>query len=454
PSPSSPATSTEEPVAPPKRTLEDLEEELSFEDIMVFRGMAEREALAELQEGGGKRAGNRWGVGGWVSWALGSAKGIPPGVGVTDDDFQRLFLAIDFDPNQAMSNSRRGSPGWVAVTLDFRMTRGSLILINTAAPTPEKRRVDHLAFLEVLFGGLSLACTIKGEDMDGVLARATLDDFGVYEVLDNHKEEGNDSAHQDSQQSDRTAEPPSTTSHSAPPDQPSRSSSESLGQVPRNTRGRTRVISRRTTGAGPGAEAGNRRPLFEMQLESNPLDPDFDAKFMLNVDQVEAVVSPTAGWLEAVMRFAQPPEDLENWSKLETATIKRLNSLRSQLEAKLEKVMSNRLRSFIDLDVRAPLLLIPVDTPLQPAPRAGPRPPRATADPATLPGGPSQSGSGSGSQATGRVGERGQEETARGMAVRELLVVDLGNVRLTTTRLAHSGGMVDEGGTEADPDAA
>lgn len=57
--------------------LEELEEELSFEDIVIFRAMAEREEA--LSRGGardrhgngrgnnnGQGGGNRWGIGGWV----------------------------------------------------------------------------------------------------------------------------------------------------------------------------------------------------------------------------------------------------------------------------------------------------------------------------------------------------------------------------------------------------
>lgn len=56
--------------------LEELEEELSFEDIIIFRAMAEREeALARAgsnnkgprgRSNGRGGAGNRWGIGGWV----------------------------------------------------------------------------------------------------------------------------------------------------------------------------------------------------------------------------------------------------------------------------------------------------------------------------------------------------------------------------------------------------
>lgn len=47
-----------------QRTKE-LEDELSVEDIIIFRAMAEREEM--LRSGSGRKGhGNRWGIGGWV----------------------------------------------------------------------------------------------------------------------------------------------------------------------------------------------------------------------------------------------------------------------------------------------------------------------------------------------------------------------------------------------------
>ncbi|CAN0286077.1 unnamed protein product, partial [Ectocarpus sp. 12 AP-2014] len=51
-----------------------------------------------------------------------------------------------------------------------------------------------------------------------------------------------------------------------------------------------------------------RPPLFEMRFEMNPRDAEYDAKVYLSVDQVEAVMSPTAGWVLDIVAFAQPPE--------------------------------------------------------------------------------------------------------------------------------------------------
>lgn len=61
-----------ESVLAARARVEELEEELSFEDIIIFRAMAEREEALRRADGGpragngGGGGGNRWGIGGWV----------------------------------------------------------------------------------------------------------------------------------------------------------------------------------------------------------------------------------------------------------------------------------------------------------------------------------------------------------------------------------------------------
>lgn len=50
----------------PAAPWQELEDELSFEDIIIFRAMAEREEVLRSDRGR-KGSGNRWGIGGWVS---------------------------------------------------------------------------------------------------------------------------------------------------------------------------------------------------------------------------------------------------------------------------------------------------------------------------------------------------------------------------------------------------
>ncbi|CAM9510658.1 unnamed protein product [Pylaiella littoralis] len=402
----------EEAVATARARLEELEEELSVEDIIIFRGIAEREEAALLRgassrdskAGGRKRWGTgRWGAGSWVSWAMGTGAGAGASASTgrpvevkqedggrnvgdgqeEDEDLRRLFAAIDFDPSRATPFSSSLPPppppppaqgggdgvgatgwgGWLAVSLDLRASEGALVLAGGTgaaaggggAGPPKKlprlllssfKQPEAEPFMDVRFGGLEVCAELHGEDMDGVLASVTLDNLGVYEL-----------SHHDAS-----------------------SGAEKVGRsspiiVRRDLRGITE--GGRGGGGGRGRAASTessspaslssssspplRPPLFEMHLEMNPRNPEYDAKVYLAVDQVEAVLSPTAGWVLDVLAFAQAPETLQHRATLELAATNQLKNLRVQLESRLEMAMSNRFLTFLDLDVKAPLVVIPVD---------------------------------------------------------------------------------------------
>ena len=172
------------------------------------------------------------------------------------------------------------------------------------------------------------------------------------------------------------------------------------------------------------------------------------------------------------------------------AATNQLNSLRMQLEARMEMAMSNRFRTFLDLNVKAPLVVIPVDLGLPSASSSkrcavvdierdlsgdGERGNGKQEDKAETHneeenyfqerlGGSAERASGGGdsmdrafagppervsrsslpsfsaSPFHSSAGERGvnlQKASPAAAVVNELLVVDLGSLSLTTARLAH-----------------
>ena len=65
--------------------------------------------------------------------------------------------------------------------------KGTLVLAGSGAtegkiPMLLSKRPEAKAFMAFRFGGFGLCAELHGEDMDGVLASATLDGLGVYEV--------------------------------------------------------------------------------------------------------------------------------------------------------------------------------------------------------------------------------------------------------------------------------
>lgn len=65
--------------------------------------------------------------------------------------------------------------------------KGTLVLAGSGAsagkiPVMLSKRPEAKDFMAFRFGGFGLCAELHGEEMDGILASATLDDLGVYEV--------------------------------------------------------------------------------------------------------------------------------------------------------------------------------------------------------------------------------------------------------------------------------
>lgn len=143
---------------------------------------------------------------------------------------------------------------------------------------------------------------------------------------------------------------------------------------------------------------------------------------------------------------------------MQLAATTRLKNLRAQLESKLEMVMSDRLRVFLDLDVKAPHLVIPIELAttagdvvvshagdVAAASAVGGH--RETSQPEESPIPRDGSGSaGGGGIGGGGGGGRRRDHKCTPVSsssrspfstTRELLVVDLGSVSLATSRLAY-----------------
>lgn len=65
--------------------------------------------------------------------------------------------------------------------------KGALVLAGSGLsmakfPVLLSKQPEAKPFMDVRFRGVCLRAELHGEDMDGVLASATLDDLGVYEV--------------------------------------------------------------------------------------------------------------------------------------------------------------------------------------------------------------------------------------------------------------------------------
>lgn len=144
------------------------------------------------------------------------------------------------------------------------------------------------------------------------------------------------------------------------------------------------------------------------------------------------------------------------------AATNQLKNLRVQVESRLEMAMSDRFLTFLDLDVKAPLLVIPVDLSGGSGGGRGPDQDKEGGAQAASERGVAgeeeihvfdeEGGEESQGRPSGGVGKSNTPNKKAGavaVVAREMLVVDLGSVSLTTDRLAqHFQRKADKEGTD------
>jgi hypothetical protein len=132
-----------------------------------------------------------------------------------------------------------------------------------------------------------------------------------------------------------------------------------------------RLVSRRIRPLGPShaSHFSPPKPLFRMTYTLLPTGSPFLADIRLTVEEIEAILVPTAPWLQSIHRFFDLPDTADSWVDLEMVALSNLTGLREQLDAKLEYLVHTRPEVRMRLHVKGPLLMVlpPADEPLAPA---------------------------------------------------------------------------------------
>ncbi len=305
--------------------LEELESELSYDDIIMFRAMAQEKVLSELRvQRGGKPYQEKQGtsvITSWVLWALGVhaeegkdsvGSAIPPGS--TDADFEHLCDIIDWHPTEELSLAATKSDydikrDILRLRLNFQLDYGSISF----------RCSDIEGFLDLRFSSLDVQCSVLGEKYDAIEVTVLLKDLGIHEIGRNDAE---------------------------------RMILQRRKQDPEELE----LVS------GPliGGEGDN---LFRITVSSNMEQHcNWDATISLDVGQVEITLSPESVWMELISAFLEPPEFLEYWEELELDAANTLNTVAAQLETKFHYFVDTHYRVLVNIDAKAPLVIIPVES--------------------------------------------------------------------------------------------
>ncbi|UZJ53507.1 hypothetical protein CBS101457_002827 [Exobasidium rhododendri] len=107
-------------------------------------------------------------------------------------------------------------------------------------------------------------------------------------------------------------------------------------------------------------ESDPENPFFSLQFESKPLDKRADNALTLRMRSLEIVYHRT--YVESIVRFFKPPEsELELIGALIDVASETIEGIRKETRAGLETALDNHKTIDIDLDIKAPIIIIPED---------------------------------------------------------------------------------------------
>ncbi len=317
--------------------LEELEKEFFYDDIIMFRAMAEKRVLSELRvqrgcsstSGGTGPLQEKQGPSIIYSWVL-SALGIHAEEGKcsatqplgssSDTNFERLCNIIDWDPDDveflslpATKSDYNLKKDILRLHLNFQLDCGSISV----------RCCDIEGFIDLHFNALDIHCSTLGEKYDAIDVTVLLKDLGINEIGRNGVK-------------------------------------RVILQKRRQDPEEFEFVSDLWTGGA----ALRHQHLFRIAVSSKMEQHcnNYDATLALTVDQVEIILHPENVWMELISAFLEPPEFLDYWEGLELDAANTLSSVAAQLDAKFHYFVDSRLRPLVDIDAKAPLVIIPVES--------------------------------------------------------------------------------------------
>lgn len=296
-----------------KAKLDELEKRLNYADIRFYRSIARSEMRKEKVEAQKTQqqqklnpteqpAPNR----GWVGWIWGGGKSAQksdqPQDILSEEQRQELYEAIDWDERADVASSVDLPRDAIKLRVKANLDTGSFAL----------RKDPHGAnsdMLSLAFNGLSANVLQRIDNLDAEVSLNTM------EVFD--------------------------------------------GTQP-NTRHRQIVSVKHSNATGASDGESESQPFFFTKFESNPLDERADTGLAVRMRYMEIFYHK--GYIEEVMRFLKPPaSQLESVTALLDAASERLEGLRKETRAGLEYAVQNRKTIDMQVDIKAPIIIIPED---------------------------------------------------------------------------------------------
>ncbi|WVQ62160.1 uncharacterized protein L199_000298 [Kwoniella botswanensis] len=308
--------------------LAEIETKSSYEDIRFFRSVARAKAkkdAATRKKLEAEKAKNQPHKQTWSEWVWGSsAKTTDADGGMSEEEKKEIDDIIDYDATAAAESVGTTPRDFMKARLSAKLNKGSFSLRTE----PHGKNNDIIA---LVFDSFSADAVQLTDSMKGKIA---LGGFRVYD---------------------------GTTPDSLYPQ------IVRVKDIEESDKGKTRQQSLEVEGGIDGAvadiDAGlpdDADPFFTMEVEQNPLDGRADNAVTIKMRHLEIIYHK--GYVEAVVQFFRPPESqLESIGALLDAAGQTLDGIRKETRAGLEYALEQHKTVDIQLDMNAPIIIIPMD---------------------------------------------------------------------------------------------
>uniref|UniRef100_A0A0W0G3E4 Putative vacuolar protein sorting-associated protein vps13 n=1 Tax=Moniliophthora roreri TaxID=221103 RepID=A0A0W0G3E4_MONRR len=288
------------------KDFENLEKKLSYEDIRFYRSIArsrlrkDRALRKRLEEEKAKRQPQKQS---WSSWLWGSSESESsnedPTFGtMTEEQRQQLYDVLDYDEKAAVADSFQAPQDSMKARIVANLNRGSFALKTE----PHKEVKD---IISINFDSFQANVIQRPDNLEAALS------LGGFSVFDG------------------------TTKNSVHP------------QI-------VRVKDIASTTRDPD------QPFLFVEFENKPLDGRADNALTVRMRHMEIIYHK--GYVEAVYKFFKPPESqLESVEALLSVASQTLEGLSKETRAGLEFALQNHKTIDIQMDMNAPIIIIPED---------------------------------------------------------------------------------------------
>ncbi|KAL1604284.1 Vacuolar protein sorting-associated protein 13 [Nothophoma quercina] len=308
----------EEKLAPAEtEELDKLERKLTYEDLRFWRSLARNQLRKENV--GVKKAPQKQGWGSWIGWGSKQEQHTDDNTQMTEEQRKELYEAIDWDEKKAITESVDMPREYVKMEVNMSLRTGSFTLKRD--PHGKSNEI-----LRLLFDGFS---TQFLQRTDSMFVKLALEGMRLYDGT-----------------TEGSLFPQVITIKDAPP-VPDDKRIEELDDDENEKKE-----------DDENEEKEEEDPFFFLTFENNPLDDSADTALTVKLKGMEFVYNPR--FVVETAKFFKPPErHMESIGALMETAGATVDTIRQQTRAGLEFALTEHKTINAQLDLQAPLIIIP-----------------------------------------------------------------------------------------------